>query len=64
MEEGTVIVCGTGQAGTIVQNIKGDLIVLLANGNIWHGSSNQCRIPQDAEDLANCPLEVDRFEGR
>lgn len=64
MEEGTVVICGTGQAGTIVQNIKGDLMILLANGNIWVGPSHQCRVPQDTEDLAACPIEVDRFEGR
>jgi hypothetical protein len=64
MEEGTVVICGTTQAGTVVMNASGDLMVLLANGNIWFGPSNQCRLPQSEEDLAACPLEVDRFEER
>jgi hypothetical protein len=64
MEEGSVVICGTSQAGTVVMNAKGDLMVLLTNGNIWFGPSSQCRLPQSREDLDACPLEVDRFEGR
>jgi hypothetical protein len=64
-EEGTVVICATGQAGTVIddQN-KDNLWVLLANGNIWHGAEFQCREPQSQEDLDACPLDVDRFEER
>lgn len=64
MEEGIVVICGTSQAGTVILNTSGNLMVLLANGNIWYGPSSQCRLPQNKEDLDSCPLEVDRFEGR
>ena len=63
MTEGTVVIVGTGQAGTIVEMGK-DVWVLLANYNLWIGPFHQIREPQSAEDLAACPLEVDRFIGR
>lgn len=58
--EGTVLVCGTGQAGTLI-NVSGDTFtVLLRNGEIWTGHSSQCRVPQSPDDLASCPLEVEK----
>lgn len=62
-EEGSVVICGSGQSGSIVQMGK-DMWVLLLNNDIWIGSSHQCRFPQDEEDLKNCPLDVERFEER
>jgi hypothetical protein len=62
-EEGSVVIVSTGQAGTIVDKGK-DICVLLCNGDLWFGFETQIRTPQDPEDLAACPLDVDRFEGR
>lgn len=61
--EGDVVIAGTGQAGTVVQVIGRDLMVLLANSNIWQGNDGHCYHP-DADVLAAAPLEVDRFENR
>lgn len=61
--DGSVIICGSGQSGCITQMGK-DIWVLLLNGDIWIGPAHQCRFPQDAEDLAACPLSVDRLENR
>ena len=60
MNEGTVVICSTGQAGTVVQNIKNDLWILLCNGDIWCGPYSMVRLPQDEADLAACPFEVAR----
>jgi len=60
--EGVVVICGSGQAGSIVQIDGRDVWVLLRNGDVWVGSSNQCRIPQDEADLNACPLDVERLE--
>lgn len=62
-EEGTVVVVSTGQAGTVVQTGT-EIWVLLANNDIWVGSSKQAFPPQSAEHLASCPLDVERFEER
>lgn len=61
--EGDVVIVGTGQAGTI-HHIGNDVWVLLANTIVWYGSIGQIRHPQSPEDLAACPLDVDRFIGR
>ncbi len=61
--EGSVIICGSGQSGSVIQ-ICGDIWILLLNNDIWIGPSNMCRFPQYEEDLKNCPLEVERFEAR
>lgn len=58
---GDVLICGSGQSGTVIQ-ICGELWILLLNGDIWIGPSNQCRFPQDEADLAACPLNVERLE--
>lgn len=63
-KEGNVVIVGTGQAGTIVGYVGRDVSVLLTNGNMWHGSDSQCRLPQDQADLDAAPLEVDRFKDR
>ncbi|HEY5235472.1 MAG TPA: hypothetical protein VIJ14_04780 [Rhabdochlamydiaceae bacterium] len=62
-QEGSVVICGSTQSGSVVQMGK-DIWVLLLNNDIWIGPAHQCRIPQDDEDLKNCPLEVERFEAR
>lgn len=61
-EEGDVVICGSGQAGTIAQICGRSVWVLLRNGNIWIGSMGQIRIPQDEADLEACPIEVERIE--
>lgn len=61
-EEGSVVICGTGQAGSIVDIFKRNVWVLLQNGDIWVGSVGQIRFPQDEADLAACPLNVERLE--
>lgn len=62
-KEGTVVIVGTGQAGTVI-GVHKEYCVLLANGNLWYGFESQMREPQSQEDLDNCPLEVDRFKDR
>jgi hypothetical protein len=61
--EGDVVICGTGQAGTVISANSRDLGVLLTNGEIWYGSDGHCYHP-DEETLAAAPLEVDRFDVR
>jgi hypothetical protein len=61
--EGDVVICGTGQAGTVVQAIGRDLMVLTTNGEIWMGSDSHCYHPAD-DVLAAAPLERDRFDER
>lgn len=60
-EVGDVVICGTGQSGTITY-VGSNIEVLLINKDLWYGFETQIRYPQDAEDLANCPIEVDRYK--
>ena len=64
IKEGSVVVSGTGQAGTACDFKGSDIAVLLRNGDIWIGPVHQCHIPQSQEELDACPIDVDRFEGR
>ena len=59
---GDVVICGTGQAGTLLSLAGRDASVLLANTELWHGMDSQMRHPQDEADLAACPLNVERLE--
>jgi preprotein translocase subunit YajC len=59
-EIGDVVIVGTGQAGTIV-SVGKNIEVLLINKDIWYGFESQVRYPQDAADLAACPLEFDKY---
>ncbi len=62
MNEGDVVICATGQAGTCTQ-ITGDSIeILLRSGELWHGPKSQCRLPQSEADLAAAPVDVERPE--
>lgn len=61
-EVGNVMICSTGQAGTIIEKIKRDVWILLRNGDIWIGPIGMCRLPQDEVDLNSCPIEVERLE--
>jgi len=63
-EVGNVVVCATGQAGTVIELTKRNVWVLLQNNDIWVGSASHIRFPQDEADLAACPLNVERFEPR
>ena len=60
-KEGDVVICGSGQAGTVIQVGKTSITVMLRNTEMWIGSPFQCRFPQSDEDLASCPLEVPHF---
>ena len=62
--EGSVVICGSSQAGSVVQLTNKDIWVLLRNGDIWIGSSHHCRFPQDQADLDTAPIDVDRLEVR
>lgn len=62
LSEGDVVICSTGQAGTLIQIIGKDIWVLLTNGDIWTGQLHGARLPQNEEDLAACPLNIDRLE--
>jgi hypothetical protein len=61
-EEGVVVVVSSGQAGTIVEVNGRDIWALLRNNDIWVGPMNQIRLPQGEEDLAACPIDVERLE--
>lgn len=60
---GTVVIVGTGQAGTVIWLNK-EYWVLLANGDFWHGFESQMHEPQSQEELKAAKYDVDRFEGR
>lgn len=60
--EGSVVISGTGQSGSVIQISGKEIWILLQNHDIWVGDSHQVRFPQDAADLAACPLNVDRIE--
>ena len=60
--EGSVVICSTSQAGTLVQLAKGDIWVLLRNGDIFTGSVHEIRFPQDDQDLQACPIDVEHQE--
>lgn len=64
LRAGSVVICPTTQSGCIVFLNGKEACVLLLNLCLWHGNINMLREPQDPEDLAACPLEVERFEGR
>jgi hypothetical protein len=59
-QEGDVVICGTGQSGTLVQE-GSNVWILLRNGDLWTGPENRIRHPQDEADLEACPMEVERF---
>jgi hypothetical protein len=61
-EEGSVVICLTSQAGTIIQLTSQDVWVLLANKDVWVGPIRAIRFPQDQADLDACPLNVQRIE--
>lgn len=54
----------TGQAGTVVQSGSAEVVVLLANGDLWRGYTNKVWIPTSDEELEQAIRDVDRFEGR
>lgn len=64
IKPGNVIICGSSQSGCVTDLNGDEACVLLLNGDLWFGSVKLCRLPQDAEDLASAPLNVDRFERR
>ena len=61
--EGSVVIVPTQQSGCVIHlNSKKEVSVLLLNGDMWHGITNQLRKPQDDTDLEACPLNVEREE--
>lgn len=60
--EGSVVICGSTQAGTIVQIANREVWILLRNGDLWVGPIHQIRFPQDNADLEACPIDVERLE--
>ena len=61
MTEGTVVVCPSGQIGTVVTYTSDQAQVLLRNGEIWTGTAKQLREPQPGE-VEHAPVNVDRKE--
>jgi len=59
-KDGDVVICSTGQAGTVIQFSGSDTWVLLANRDIWVGAPHKMRFPQDQADLDAAPLNVER----
>lgn len=64
IEEGTVVIVATGQAGTVIQCDQQNVTVLLSNQCLWQGKRSQVYIPQSKEELDAAPVEIDRFEER
>ena len=62
--DGSVAICATGQAGTIIQLTGNEAWVLLRNGDIWVGLINRIRLPQDSADLEACPIDIERFDAK
>ena len=60
LNEGSVVICDSGQIGCIVQLDGQQAFVLLKNMGIWHGIVNRLREPQDQADIDACPLEIER----
>lgn len=61
-KEGSVVICNTGQAGTLVQIAGKEVWVLLRNSDVWVGQVHHIRSPQDQADLDACPIDVERLE--
>ena len=61
--EGDVVICGSGQAGTVIQSGR-DVWVFLRNGDVWTGPAHQIRFPQDQADLDAAPINVERLEAK
>lgn len=59
-KEGSVVICDTGQAGTVTHLDGSDASVLLRNSEMWHGMVNRLRAPQSQADLDACPIEVEK----
>lgn len=64
VQEGDVVIVGTGQAGTFLGGSGSLAAVLLRNGDMWHGHPGQMRHPQGQDDLDAALIEVDKFSGR
>ena len=64
LQNGTVVICQTGQAGTVCDLSGKEAWVLLRNGDIWVGQTNRIRFPQDEADLDAAPIDVDRLESK
>lgn len=60
--EGSVVICSTGQAGSLIQIDGKNVWVLLRNNDIFTGTSHQIRIPQGQEDLDAAPIDISRIE--
>ncbi len=58
--EGDIVIVLTGQAGSVIWLSGTEMSVLLRNGDIWTGPKRGVRHPQDAADLASCPVDVER----
>ncbi len=64
MKEGDVVICDTGQAGTLILSFGSESQVLLRNGDVWVGDIKRLRLPQGAPDLEACPIDVERPESK
>ena len=64
MEDGSVVICSTGQCGSVIYSEKDNVWVLLRNSDIWVGPGSRLRIPQDQADMDACPINVERIEAK
>lgn len=64
LKEGDVVIVSTSQPGTLCGLIGTQATVFLTNGDMWYGSVNQIRHPQDQADLDAAPINIDRFAVR
>jgi spermidine/putrescine-binding protein len=59
-----VVIVSNGQAGTVWYTTESEVVVLLANGDIWYGPSYETRIPSSREELAACPRDINKWKDR
>lgn len=61
---GTVVIVETGQAGTVWLIEGQEVVIGLANGDLYYGYLNQLRIPNNREELKACPKDLPHFSNR
>ena len=54
IDEGSVVICPTHQAGTVVEINKGGTWVLLRNGDVWVGELFRVRLTVNGIGNAEC----------
>lgn len=61
LKPGNVVIVPTKQAGTVWW-IEEEVCVILRNGDLWYGPACDLRFPSSKEELAACPIDIDRWK--